>query len=115
MVTPAIIGLLENATEVTITWAPVTNMEATGVITGYSILYGPVGQQQISAEIAAHTYTHDFLGLEPNTQYQFRIAVRNVNGTGSYSSPQTVTTEEDREFIVYRAKLTKHMCTVCQS
>jgi hypothetical protein len=95
MVTPAIIGLLENATEVTITWAPVTNMEATGVITGYSILYGPVGQQQISAEIAAHTYTHDFLGLEPNTQYQFRIAVRNVNGTGSYSSPQTVTTEED--------------------
>ena len=98
---PVIVSLAENATEVTVTWSPITNMDARGIVTGYSIQYGPTGRPQDTAEIAAHVYTHDFLGLEPYTEYQFRVAVRNINGTGAYSSPMTVTTEEDSELLAY--------------
>lgn len=79
-------------------WTQVSDDDARGVVIGYNFQYrlqdGP--QQMIS--VAGHVDTHVFPGLTPASNYQFAVAVHNINGSGPYSDVVYVTTKDDSKW-----------------
>ena len=98
-VAPMLTNTMANATEVRLIWSVVSDYDALGIVTGYDVVYTAIATgTSREVFIAGHVYYHDFPGLDPYTEYQFRVAARNVNGTGPFSNTVNVKTLEYSEF-----------------
>ncbi len=68
-------------------------MERNGIITSYTVEFGPSGNTTMRTGITELTFTES--GLTPFTNYTFRVAGVNSAGTGVYSNIITFTTSEE--------------------
>ena len=67
-------------------------IERNGVITSYTVMFQ---EQGVPDEVNVMDRTFTTSGLTPHTNYTFRVAGVNNNGTGPYSDDITVLTDED--------------------
>ena len=70
-------------------------IDRNGVITNYTVVFQEQGGVVIPGEVIVMNRTFTASGLTPHTNYIFRVAGVNSNGTGPYSSDITVLTDED--------------------
>ncbi len=68
-------------------------MERNGIITSYTVEFGPSGNTTMRTGIAELTFTAN--GLTPFTNYTFRVAGVNSVNTGIYSDIIIITTFEE--------------------
>ncbi len=68
-------------------------IEHNRVITGYTVEFQEQGGARIHREVVNQTFTAS--RLIPPTNYTFRVAGVNSNGTGPFSNATTITTNED--------------------
>ena len=80
--------------DLTIQWTPVPCIYHNGHLTGYSILYGPVGDTLV--ELVSEGYSTEVIvsGLAASTEYSIQVAAVNTAGVGVYSEPLTIRTRE---------------------
>ena len=65
------------------------------MITNYTVVFQEQGGAVIPGEVNVMNRTFTASGLTPHTNYIFRVAGVNSNGTGPYTNHTMVTTEED--------------------
>ena len=80
---------------VNLNWHQIDCIERNGVITNYTVVFLEQGGAVIPGEVNVMDRTFTASGLTPHTNYTFRVAGINSNGTGPYSNGAMVTTEED--------------------
>ncbi len=78
---------------VSVSWGAIECIERNGVITGYTVEFQEQGGARIPGEVVNQTFTAS--GLTPHTNYTFRVAGVNSNGTGPFSGTILITTDED--------------------
>ena len=83
------------STTVNLNWLQIDCIERNGVITNYTVVFQEQGGAVIPGEVNVMDRTFTASGLTPHTNYVFRVAGVNSNGTGRYSSDNTVLTAED--------------------
>ena len=69
--------------------------ERNGAITNYLAVFQEQGGAMIPGEVNVMDRTFTASGLTPHTNYTFRVAGVNSNGTGPYSNDITVLTDQD--------------------
>ena len=84
-----------SSTTVNIKWRQIDCIEHNGVITNYTVVFQEQGGAVIPGEVNVMDRTFTASGLTPHTNYIFRVAGVNSNGTGPYSNAITVLTDED--------------------
>ena len=70
-------------------------IECNGVITNYTVVFQEQGGTVNTGEVNVMDRTFTASGLTPHTNYIFRVAGVNSNGTGPYTNNTMVMTEED--------------------
>ena len=70
------------------------------MITNYTVVFQEQGGAVILGEVNVMDRTFTASGLTPHTNYIFRVAGVNSNGTGPYTNDTMVTTEEDGNYIM---------------
>ena len=65
------------------------------MITNYTVVFQEQGGAMIPDEVNVMNRAFIASGLTPHTNYTFRVAGVNSNGTGPYTNVTMVTTEED--------------------
>ena len=99
---PRNVTFIVNSTRVNINWRQIDCIEHNGVITNYKVVFQEQGGSVIPGEVNVMDRTFTASGLTPHTNYIFRVAGVNSNGTGPYSNDITVLTDEDGKMcIVY--------------
>ena len=83
------------STSVNINWLEIDCIERNGVITNYTVVFQEQGGAVIPGEVNVMDRTFTASGLTPHTNYIFRVAGVNSNGTGPYTNNTMVMTEED--------------------
>ena len=83
------------STSVSISWLQMECIERNGVITSYTVIFHEQGGAVIPGEVNVMDRTFTASGLTPHTNYIFRVAGVNSNGTGPYTNDTIVATEED--------------------
>ena len=65
-------------------------------ISGYTVLYGPVGGTAVNASVSGTNYQiYTAVGLTPSTNYSIEVAAVNSDGgVGPFSSPIFVRTPD---------------------
>ena len=84
-------------------WRQIDCIERNGVITNYTVVFQEQGGAVIPSEVNVMDRTFTASGLTPHTNYIFRVAGVNSNGTGPYSKAIMVMTEEDGNVSFYFA------------
>ncbi len=86
------------STSITITWSEIACQDRNGVITGYTIRYGPVNTSPTSIDHTSTDRSRVISGLISFTNYT--VSVRGVNsaGSGVYSAETVIRTGEDSKF-----------------
>ena len=84
-----------NSTSVNFDWRQINCIERNGVIIDYTVVFQEQGGAVIPGEVNVMDTTFTASGLTPHTNYIFRVAGVNSNGTGPYSNDITVLTAED--------------------
>ena len=79
-------------------------IESNGVITNYTVVFQEQGGAVVPGEVNVMDRTFTASGLTPHTNYIFRVAGVNSNGTGPYSKVIMVVTEEDGNVILLQYK-----------
>ena len=77
---------------VSVSWSTIECIERNGVITNYTVVFQEQGGAVIP-NVMDRTFTAS--GLTPHTNYTFRVAGVNSNGTGPYTNINSILTEED--------------------
>ena len=85
---------------VRVSWSTIDCIERNGVITNYAVVFQEQGGAVIHGEVNVVDRTFTASGLTPHTNYTFRVAGVNSNGTGSYSNGITIHTVEDGKIIL---------------
>ena len=85
---------------VTITWRQIECIERNGEITDYTVVLQEQGGAMISGEVNVMDRTFTASGLTPHTNYTFRVAGVNSNGTGPFSNITTILTHEDSRLMI---------------
>ena len=85
-------------------WHQIDCVERNGVITNYTVVFQEQGGAVIPGEVNVMDRTFTASGLTPHTNYIFRVAGVNSNGTGPYSKAIMVMTEEDGNVIILQYK-----------
>ena len=80
---------------INLNWLEIDCIECNGVITNYTVVFQEQGGAVIPGEVNVMDRTFSASGLTPHTNYIFRVAGVNSNGTGPYSNGIQVMTEED--------------------
>ena len=80
---------------VSINWMQIDCIERNGVICDYTVIFQEQGGVVIPGEVIVMNRTFTASGLTPHTNYIFRVAGVNSNGTGPYSNDITFLTDED--------------------
>ena len=88
------------SSSVIVTWDPIACIERNGEITGYTVEFQEQGGARIPGEVMGQSFTAD--GLHPFTNYTFRVAGVNINGTGPFTNTTSISTGEKS---MYDAKL----------
>ena len=83
---------------VSVSWRQITCIERNGPITNYSVEFLEVGGALIPDVVVNRTFTAS--GLIPYTNYTFKVAGVNDNGTGPFSNVTSILTEEESNFLV---------------
>uniref|UniRef100_A0A3Q2PLM6 Neogenin 1b n=1 Tax=Fundulus heteroclitus TaxID=8078 RepID=A0A3Q2PLM6_FUNHE len=74
---------VQNSKSIVVRWQPPPLSGQNGEITGYKIRYRKVPRRSESAVTTAGTELYKLIdGLEPGTEYSFRVSAMTVNGTG---------------------------------
>ena len=74
-------------------WTKIRCIERNGPITNYTVEFQEVGGALIPGVVVNRTFTAS--GLTPYTNYTFRVAGVNDNGTGPFSNVTSILTEEE--------------------
>ena len=81
---------------VTLSWSTIECIEQNGEITNYTVVFQKQGTQAvIHGEVNVMDRTFTASGLTPHTNYTFRVAGVNSNGTGPYTNISGILTDED--------------------
>ena len=83
------------STRFNINWHPIDCIERNGAITNYTVVFQEQSGAMIPGEVNVMDRTFTASGLTPHTNYIFKVAGVNSNGTGPYSNDITVLTDED--------------------
>ena len=78
---------------VSVSWMQIRCIERNGPITNYTVEFQKVGGALILGVVVNRTFTAS--GLTPYTNYTFRVAGVNDNGTGPFSNVTSIQTEEE--------------------
>ena len=70
-----------NSTTVNLNWRQIDCIERNGVITSYTVVFQEQGGAVIPGEVNVMYRTFTASGLTPHTNYIFRVAGVNSNGT----------------------------------
>ena len=92
------------SSSITLQWGPVDCIHRNGNVTGYSVQYwvqGSGSTKTISVSGVANTVVI-VLGLKSTTAYFSEVAAVNSAGTGVYSSPTQVISEDKRKSHILR-------------
>ena len=82
---------------VSVSWDTIECIERNGVITDYTVVFQEQGGAVIPGEVNVMDRTFTASGLTPHTNYTFRVAGVNINGTGPFSDSITILTETEGE------------------
>ena len=88
------------STTVNLNWLEIDCIEHNGVITDYTVVFQEQGGAVIPGDVNVMDRTFTASGLTPHTNYIFRVAGVNSNGTGPYSNDITVLTDENGNYNV---------------
>ena len=77
---------------VSVSWSAIECIERNGEITNYAVIFQEQGGAVIPGEVNVMDRTFTASGLTPRTNYIFRVAGVNSNGTGPYSDGIVITT-----------------------
>ena len=86
-------------TSVNINWLEIDCIDRNGVITSYTVVFREQDGAVIPGEVDVIYRTFTASGLTPHTNYIFRVAGVNSNGTGPYSNEITVLTDVDGNYL----------------
>ena len=78
---------------INVSWSKIDCIERNGPITNYRVEFQEVGGALIPGLVVNRTFTAS--GLTPYTNYTFRVAGVNDNGTGPFSNVTSILTEEE--------------------
>ena len=78
-----------------INWQMIACIERNGVITSYAVVFQEQGGAVIPGEVNVINRTFTASGLTPHTNYSFRVAGVNSNGTGPFTNVMLILTDED--------------------
>ena len=92
---PRSLSYTVTSTTVNINWVQIECIERNGEITSYTVIFQEQGGAVIPGEVNVMDRTFTTSGLTPHTNYIFRVAGVNSNGTGPYTNDTMVVTEED--------------------
>ena len=92
-------SLSTSSRSVSVSWIQIRCVERNGPITNYTVEFQVVGGAVIPGVVVNRTFTAS--GLTPYTNYTFRVAGVNDNGTGPFTNATSVMTEEESNY-VYR-------------
>ena len=77
-------------------WTQITCIERNGPITNYTVEFHEMGGALIPGVVVNRTFTAS--GLTPYTNYTFRVAGVNGNGTGPFNMTSILTEEERNKY-----------------
>ena len=80
---------------VSVSWSTIECIERNGEITNYTVVFQEQGGAVIHGEVNVMDRTFTASGLTPHTNYTFRVAGVNSNGTGPYTNTLTIQTDEE--------------------
>ena len=93
---PRNVTYVVSSTSFDISWRQIDCIERNGAITNYAVvIHKQGGTCRFPGEVNVMDRTFTASGLTPHTNYIFRVAGVNSNGTGPYSNDITVLTDED--------------------
>ena len=90
---PHINALSTISKSVSVSWSQIRCIERNGPITNYTVEFQEVGGALIPGVVVNETFT--ISGLTPHTNYIFRVAAVNNNGTGPFTNVTSILTEEE--------------------
>ena len=85
---------------VSVSWNTIECIERNGEITDYTVVFQEQGGAMITGEVNVMDRTFTATGLTPHTNYIFRVAGVNINGTGLYSDDIIITTNEEGKCLI---------------
>ena len=80
---------------VSVSWNEIECIERNGMITNYTVEFSSLGGSVIPGVLMVNERRFTANGLTPFTNYTFRTAGVNSNGTGLFSDLTTIQTDED--------------------
>ena len=86
-------SLSTTSRSVVVSWTGIECIERNGEITGYTVKFQEEGGTRIPGEVMDQIFTAS--SLTPHTNYTFRVAGLNSNGTGPFSESITILMKED--------------------
>ena len=86
---------------VTIIWNNIDCIERNGEITNYIVVFQEWDGATISGEVDMMNRTFTASELTPHTNYTFRVAGVNINGTGPFSDNTIISTAEDGNLFLW--------------
>ena len=78
-----------------LSWQSILCSERNGRITGYTV---ELQERNTALNYSVNGQNFTATGLTPYTNYTFRVAGVNINGTGPFTDTVTATTNEDSKF-----------------
>ena len=90
---PTSVRATSTSTSITVRWGAVACIDQNGDITGYSVRYGAV-ESDISQTLSVSELEATITSLMSSTNYTVEVAAVNSAGTGVYSSPIFIDTQE---------------------
>lgn len=94
---PQNITYTATARSILFSWSPILCSQCNGPITSYSIEFQSVVEDTLNITIV-RSEVYNATGLTPHSNYTFRVAGVNSNGTGPYSDVIAVWTKEDSKY-----------------
>ncbi len=89
------------STNITITWTEIACLSRNGVITGYTIRYGPVNTLPTTIDHTSTDRSRVISGLTPFTNYTVSVRGVNIAGGGGYSREAVIRTDEAGECLKF--------------
>ena len=85
---------------ISVSWSTIECIERNGVITNYTVVFQEQGGAVIPGEVNVMDRTFTASGLTPHTNYTFKVAGVNSNGTGPYTNTIVILTDEEGKIII---------------
>ena len=82
---------------ISVSWDVIDCTERNGIITGYTVEFQEQGGARLPGEVVNQTFTAS--GLTPRTNYVFRVAGVNSNGTGPFTNAVVIFTNNEGMYV----------------